>query len=311
MNLLRVLDALLQEGSTVGAARRIGLTQPAVSAALARLRDALDDPLLTRLGRALEPTQFALDLKQPLHDKLAEIENLLSAPSRFDPKTAQLDFRIAGSDFFAELLMPDLARHLAANAPGIRVQLVNLVPDDYVETLEQFEIEMALIPRVDFPPWAESRDVIRSTFSLIARAGHPRLAQAGLSPGDTIPIDLYCDLGHVLFSPEGRTTGMGDDALAAVGRDRQVVMTMPVFSGVYNAVAESDLIALLPTQLANRVAPRLGLSLYQAPMPLPTPTLCMMWHRRATSSPAHAWLRDQIAVILAPITCLPLPVANG
>ncbi|WP_235857806.1 LysR family transcriptional regulator [Marimonas lutisalis] len=302
LNLLRVLDALLQEGSTIGAAQRIGLSQPAVSAALARLRHALDDPLFTRIGRHLEPTQFALDLKDPLHQRLAEIETLLSAPTRFDPLTEQRSFRISGSDFFADLLMPDLARHLAAAAPGIRVQLVNLVPDNYVETIKQFDIDLALIPRVDFPDWADSHDVMTSTFSLIARNGHPRIANARLSPGDVIPIDLYCDLGHVLFSPEGRLRGMGDAALDAIGRERNIVMTMPIFSGVYNAVAESDLIALLPTRLAERVAERLGLSIYRPPMPVATVQLCMIWHRRATHDPAHTWLRDQIAGILAPLS---------
>ncbi|MDQ2090980.1 LysR family transcriptional regulator [Marimonas arenosa] len=299
LNLLRVLDALLQEGSTVGAARRIGLTQPAVSAALSRLRHALGDPLFTRLGRSLAPTQFALDLKQPLRDRLSEIEAILSAPARFDRRTAELNFRLSGSDYFAELLMPDLARHLMTAAPGIRVQLVNLVPDNYVDTIEQFEIDIALIPRADFPAWADSRDLSPSTFSLVARGGHPRLAQAGLQPGDVVPIDLYCDLGHVLFSPEGRVRGMGDAALAAVGRERRVVMTMPVFSGVYNAVADSDLVALLPTQLARRAAQRLGLDIFRPPMPIAPAQLCMVWHRRASHDPAHTWLRDQIARILA------------
>ena len=307
LNLLRVLDALLQEGSTVAAARRIGLTQPAVSAALARLRNALGDPLYIRLGRRLEPTRFALDLKQPLHDRLAEIELLLSAPARFDPRTAALNFRLSGSDYFAEILLPDLARHLMVHAPGIRVQLVNLAPDNYVDTIEQFDIDIALIPRVEFPPWADSLDLTTSTFSLIARGGHPRLAHAGLRPGDTVPIDLYCDLGHVLFSPEGRVRGMGDAALAAVGHERRVVMTMPVFSGVYNAVAESDLIALMPTLLARRAAARLGLDIYQPPMPIAPARLCMIWHRRATHSPAHAWLRDQIARIMAPTAAFPPP----
>ena len=94
---------------------------------------------------------------------------------------------------------------------------------------------------------------------------------------------------------------MGDAALARVGRSRQVVMTMPVFSGVYNAVAESDLIALIPAQLARRVAERMRLDIYAAPIPLEPPRIFMVWHKRSTRSPAHAWLRGEIAKLMAPL----------
>ena len=114
-----------------------------------------------------------------------------------------------------------------------------------------------------------------------------------------MPIDLFCDIGHVLFSPEGNNRAMGDAALAKVGRERRVVMTMPVFSGVYRAVAGSDLIALLPTALAHHVAQGAGLRVYRAPMPVPTAQLCMIWHRRYSASASHLWLRTQISDLLS------------
>ena len=301
LNLLRVVDALLETGSTTAAGQRIGLSQPAVSAALARLRHALNDPLMIRQGRNLTPTDFARTLRDPLRSLLEETEALLAGNRVFDPRAATSSFKVSGSDFFAEMLMPALADHLARVAPGVRIQLVDLVPDSYIDTLDRYQVDMALIPGMDFPDWIDAQLLFRSAFVVIARQGHPRLARAGLVPGDTIGLDLFCDLGHVLFSPEGRSAGMGDAALARVGRSRQVVMTMPVFSGVYNAVAESDLIALIPAQLARRVAERMRLDIYAAPIPLEPPRIFMVWHKRSTRSPAHAWLRGEIAKLMAPL----------
>lgn len=301
LNLLRVLDALLHEHSTVKAGARLGLSQPAVSAALGRLRAALGDDLFFRRGQGLEPTQYALSLKAPLREALDRVEILIQGPAAFDPATSRADFRISGSDFFAELLMPQLAERLQVQAPSMRVHLVDLVPDSYIDTLDRYEVDLALIPMTDLPDWVDSQPVFQSGFSVIARTRHPRLARAGVAPGAVVPIDLFCDLGHVLFSPEGNSKAMGDAALARVGRERRVVMTMPIFSGVYRAVAGSDLIALLPSALADRVAPSAGLEVYRPPMPVPTVQLSMVWHRRHSASPAHVWLREQIAALLAPL----------
>lgn len=301
LNLIRVLDALLHEHSTLRAGERLGLSQPAVSAALGRLRVALGDDLFFRRGQGLEPTQYALSLEQPVRDILAGVAELIRAPDLFDPATSDVGFRVSGSDFFAELLMPRLAERLQAAAPSMRVHLVDLVPDSHVETVERYEVDLALIPQTDTPSWLESRAIFRSTFQVIARKQHPQLVGAGLVPGDVVPLDLYCDLGHVLFSPEGNSRAMGDAALARMGRQRRVVMSMPIFSGVYRAVAGSDLIALLPTALAQHVAPAAGFEIYRAPMPIPPVTLQMVWHRKFTADPAHIWLRSQIADLLVPL----------
>ncbi|MHA6324328.1 LysR family transcriptional regulator [Roseivivax sp. CAU 1753] len=301
LNLLRVLDALLREHSTVRAAERLGLSQPAVSAALGRLRITLGDDLFFRRGQGLEPTHYALSLATPLREVLNRVENLIQGPDTFDPATSNQGFRLSGSDFFAELLMPRLAEHLQAHAPLMRVHLVDLVPDNYINTLDQYEVDLALLPTTDLPDWVESQTVFRAGFAVVARQNHPRLQRAGILPSEAIPMDLFCDLGHVLFSPEGKSHAMGDAALARVGRKRRVVMTMPVFSGVYRAVAGSDLVALLPSVLARHVAPAAGLDIYTAPMPVPVAQLDMVWHRRYSASQAHRWMRTQIADLLKPL----------
>jgi DNA-binding transcriptional LysR family regulator len=298
LNLLRVLDALLREGSTVRAGRRLNLSQSAVSGALARLRHALGDELFVRQGNRLVPTVYAKRIEPPLREELDRLAVLLAPPTAFDPATAEGTFRITASDFFAEMLMPPLADLLRKQAPQIRAQLVDLVPTSYVDSLETYRADLALIPRQPTPDWTSSEPLFRSTFVVIARRDHPRLAVEGVRPGDVVPMDPFCEIGHVLFSPEGKFTSLGDAALARVGRRRNVMMTLPVFSGVCRAVAESDLIGLVPRQLAERVAPQIGLSIYRPPMPVDPAIIIAVWHKRSASSPLHGWMREQVVTLM-------------
>lgn len=301
LNLLRVLDALLREGSTVGAGRRLGLSQPAVSAALRRLRHALDDPLFVRQGQGLVPTAFAAGLEVPLRAVLEEIEAVLAGPGRFDPAEARLDVRISGTDFFATMLMPELGARLERQAPGVRLQLVDLVPDHYVEALERRNVDLALLPERPFPAWTAHEALFHAEFAVITRCGHPALTAAGVAPGGVIPMELFCTLGHVLCSPDGRFEGLGDAALARAGRSRRVAMSVPVFEGVLQVVARSDLIALFPRALAERRAEAAGVTIHAPPLTIPPPLLCMIWHRRHGSDPAHLWLRGLVREVLAPL----------
>ncbi|MCB1423377.1 MAG: LysR family transcriptional regulator [Nitratireductor sp.] len=301
LNLLLVLDALLRDNSTTLAARRIGLSQPAVSAALGRLRSRLGDPLFVRHGQRLEPTDHARSLETPLREILENLEDLLAGPEVFDPAVASDTFKLSGSDFFSEMLMPELVERLAVEAPGMRVQLVDLGPDDYLSSLQTYKVDIAMIPQLGHPEWVDWQPVFNSSFAAIAGRGHERLLRARLRPGDIIPIDLFCELGHILFSPQGNLSAMGDAALAKIGRKRRVVMTMPSFYGVCRAVSESRHIALIPRQLAERLAPKLGLDIYKPPILIRLPTMCLFWHKRSTSTPAHRWLRGQIAAIMNPL----------
>lgn len=311
LNLLRVLDALLRENSTVRAGARIGLSQPAVSAALGRLRNALGDPLFIRQGQRLVPTDFAASLALPLRRTLEDIEETLAGPGAFHPASSTATFRISGTDFFAELLMPKIAQRIASEAPGVKVQLVDLVRDNYVETIEKYLVDFALLPRMEFPEWIDAKPVFHSSFAVIARKGHPRLARAAVAPGSTVPIDLFCDLGHVLMSPEGKMKSLGDAALAKIGRQRRVVMTVPFFNGVYRTVADSDLVALIPRQLALKVADAVGLDLYLPPVPIEPALLYMVWHKRSSGNAAHRWLRNTASDILTELNVGERPLPTG
>lgn len=292
LNLLRILDALFREGSTVKAGERLAMSQSAVSGALSRLRYSLGDPLFVRQGNRLVATDYAVALKEPVREELERLETILTPQAAFDPATVKATFRIAASDFFAELLMPPLGDFLLRNAPGIRAQLVDLVPNDYISSLERRNADIALIPDMDLPEWVNHAPLFHSPFHVIARADNPGIA--GLTPGETMPINVFCDLHHALFSPEGNLAAMGDTALARVGKQRQVAMTVPVFSGVCRAVSESDLIALVPAQLAAKVAASFRLAVFKPPMQIEPALIIGIWHRRSDRTPLAVWMRDQI-----------------
>ena len=302
LNLLRVLDALLREESTVKAGERVGLSQPAVSSSLNRLRASLGDPLFVRKGQRIVPTDYAKSLEVPLRQALDGLETLLAGPGKFDPSAAQQSFKISGSDSYAELLMPALARHLMTKAPSVKAQLVEPIARDHIATLEKFGVDMVLLPKAQqFPAWVDGAPAFESGFVVVARREHPRLTRNRITPGDTIPIDLFCDLGHAVFSPEGNLKAMTDAALAQLGRERNVVVTLSTMGGVCGVVTDSDLIGILPEPLAQRMAPRLGLDIYLAPVALGPGRIFLIWHRRNAADAAHSWFRNLVLDVLRPL----------
>jgi DNA-binding transcriptional LysR family regulator len=301
LNLLRVLDALLRDESTVKAGERVGLSQPAVSSSLNRLRAALGDPLFVRKGQRIVPTDYAKSLEVPLRQTLDGVEALLAGPGQFDPSAARQSFKISGSDSWAELLMSTLARRLVAEAPGVKAQLVDLVARDHIATLEKIGVDLVLLPKTQFPAWVDGAQAVECRFVVIARQGHPRLMRNGIAPGEVIPLDLFCDLGHAVFSPEGNLKAMTDTALAQVGRERKVVVTLSTQGGVCDVVIDSDLIGILPEPFAQRMAQRLRLDIYQAPVPLGPARIFLIWHKRNAANAAHAWFRNLVLDVLRPL----------
>ncbi len=196
--------------------------------------------------------------------------------------------------FFAELLMPLLAKDMALAAPNIQPKLIDLVPHRYIETVERELSDLALIPDEPVGNWAEKKILFRSSFAAIARRNHPAIQGAGIAAGDMMPLDLFCDLRHALFSPEGNSSAMGDAALARLGRSRKVGMTLQVFSGVCRVVSESDMIALIPWQLGQKWADQMQLDIFIPPMHIPIVKIVGVWHKRSTNNPAHRWVREQI-----------------
>lgn len=301
LNLLRVLDAMLRERNTTRVSQKLKLSQPAVSAGLGRLRRALGDPLFVRQGNAMVPTAYAERLSEPLRRLLDDLEATLRGPDDFDPLAMQRPFKIFATDYYSELLIPKLVGMLSASAPGVQLQVVYGREETLFPLIGDGTVDVALYPTLGGPDWAMQVAAVHSSFLLVAARQHSRISRSALRPGDVFPIDLLCDLPHALFSPQGNLRGMEDAALAKVGRQRRVALSVPTFYGVARAVAQSELIGILPSRFATALAQRLGIFCYRVPHELPLARQFLYWHRRNTDSPEHRWLREQILAALEPL----------
>lgn len=293
-NLLRVLDALLKERSVTRAGERVGLSQPAVSAALSRLRHQFGDQLFIRTGNDMVPTPRAEALQEGVRRALGLIEGVLGGDGDFEPMRLDRTVTLLGADFFSTTLIPALSRELARTAPLVRLRMLDSARGDVVRLLQDDVIDAALERPLVLPDWIASEVLFHSPFAVIARPDEPSVAASGIQPGSIMPLDLFCALPHVLRSIDGGLAGATDAALATIGRERRVVLTVPQFHAVSLAVAQGGVIAVVPCQFAENVAEGLGLSIYRTPLPIAAPSIRLYWHARHTGEAAHRWLRAQI-----------------
>jgi DNA-binding transcriptional LysR family regulator len=283
LNLLTALDALLAERHVSRAAARLGITQPATSRALARLRAALGDPLLVRTGRGMRPTPRALALAAPLHRLLGELDDVVAAAPTFEPARAQRRFRIATADYGAAVLVPPLLAHLRRAAPGVALAVTE-ASGDVAAQLEAGELDFALMPRRAGPAGLIWKTLFTERFVCLTRAGLvPRLT-----------LDRFCALGHVVVTPRGRPGNPVDDALARRGRTRTIALTVPSFLAAPLAVVDTDCVTTTPARIAARLAAPLGLAIHAPPIALGGLTIALGWHEAMRADPGHAWLRALI-----------------
>lgn len=282
LNLLRVLDALLMTRSTTLAAQQVGLSQPAVSSALGRLRQALNDPLFLREGRHLVPTDYAQSLAQPMRSILAEAEALLARSTHFDPARSERHFHLLGAEFWGAHLLPELMARIGADAPSVTLFCATLPGADPTEALLLKRVDLALCPMCDLPDWAVAQPLYRAELVILARQDHPRLVAAGLTPGHAVPSSLLSKLPRA------------DCAAAPFLGPNRAVITLPDLHMLASLLARTPLISILPHPLAMHLAEWQGLGVYAVPDPSPTVEVAMIWHVRSQNDPAHRWLRERL-----------------
>ena len=310
LNLLRVLDAMLRERNTTRVGERIGLSQPAVSSALNRLRNLLGNTLFVREGNRMVPTPFAQSLEEPLRQALDRIELALSGGARFDPGKSTRLFRMLGDDYLSEMVLPKLMTLLAERAPGMRFQLLPMNPRPLSQQLVEGSIDMAFgFVMEQLPEWVVRVLALHGIVTPVASRNNQRLARAGIKDGGMIPLDLFCEMPQVFFGPEGMLAGQEDAALASIGRRRNVVVTVPDFFSVARVAAQTDLLGLLPDKFALSVADALGLRIYSPPLEMPLIPLHLCWHRRYDDDPEHRWIRQHVLDLLEPLDARHHPVS--
>jgi DNA-binding transcriptional LysR family regulator len=297
LNLLRVLDGMLSTRNTTRTGETLGLSQPAVSSALARLRAVLDDPLFVRQGQALVPTDFALSLQEPVRSALENLASALAGGGDFDPAFLDRDYVIGASDFFYETLMPRLAATVSVQAPKVRLKLLPARTETFAAQLSDNAFDLVLTIDAGTPSWIERRLAFRASNSVVARRDHPLVGSSRRHKA--IPLDLFCGLPQVIFSVTGDFAHFEDAALSRIGRARNVRMTVPGYYGVASIVSQSDLIGILPTRFAASAADKFGLQVLKLPFDMPLVEMFLYWRSRDTRSREQLWLRSLLLDLLS------------
>ena len=285
LNLLLVFDALMSERSVTRAGARIGLSQPAVSAALNRLRHAFQDELFVRTHGAMAPTPRALALAEPIREALARLESALPSGPSFDPGKARRRFTLMGADYVAFVLAPPLMRAIAEVAPGVELRVIDAARGGIAELLSAGGVDAAIDIAQDQPKAIRSRFLMPERYVCAAAADNAEIAALGLAEGDVLPLDAYCGLKHALRSVTGGGAGVVDAALAAAHRRRHVVLSLPHFAAVAQSVACGPLVAAPPERLARALAPGFGLRLYELPVEIGPLALLLYWPGGTTTTP--------------------------
>lgn len=280
MNLLVTLDALLAEGSVVGAAQRLSLSSPAMSRQLSRIRHLLGDPILVRAGRGLVPTPRAEALRERLRRLVEEAEALVRGEDDFDLARLERTFVIRTNDCFVSTFGARLASLSAQQAPHVRLRFHHQNKED-VEALREGRIDADVGVIAGMGPEIRLQALFHDRFVGVVREGHP-LAE-GMTP------ESFASFAHVSVSRRGRFSGPIDEALASLGLRRPVAVAVANFADALAIVRTSDLVAAVPARLTEPA--RIGLCTFELPVRTDALAISLAWHPRFDADPAHRWLR--------------------
>jgi len=287
----------MTEQNLTRAASRLAMTQPAVSNALKRLRDSVNDELLIRTAHGVKPTPRAEELWPIIRKALSDLEEAVS-PTSFDIAKARATFRMAMADATAALWLPSLVRSIESEAPGVSVRMVPLTTREPRPILLRGDIDLAIgffpgvVAQLTGGPDTPIRHerLYSGEYVCVMRKNHP-LANKELT------LDAYCGANHLLVSFSGRAHGLTDEALAQLNRERRILLTVNQFFTAGRVVANSDLITVLPRHLIAATGMTGALISKDLPFQLPDVHIDMLWHERDARSPSHKWLREHLSAM--------------
>ena len=291
LNLLVMLHALLTEAHVGKAGARIGRSQPAMSRALARLRDMFDDPLLVRAKSGMQLTTRALELLPELEAVMSSVAALLQPP-HFEPATATGTIRLAAPDLVTYMLAPALLRELAIAAPGLDLEICGWTPD-WRAQLDSGAIDLT----VGLPAGTEhdlhSRPLIEARWACLLRADHPALA-------DAWTVERFASLDHLEVTLAHPFGGELDAALAERGLSRRVALRVPYPALSPLLIAETDLVLTTNEWVAEKFARQIGVVVRPLPLPAAPLSAPIVWHARSHLDPVNRWLRELISRLARP-----------
>ncbi|MFJ4539895.1 LysR substrate-binding domain-containing protein [Streptomyces tibetensis] len=293
LNLLTVLDALLEEGSVMGAAERLHLSSPAVSRTLGRLRAVTGDDILVRTGHSMTPTPYAVSVREDVHRLVRQAHEVLSPVRELDAAEMQRTFTIQCHDAVAASLLPVLVERIQQRAPGVQLRVLAERPVD-TDDLRHGRVDLELGGGRPSLPEFRSETLGDDHLVVAMRADHPCAADLDLA--------AYAAHPHVVISRRGRLTAPIDDVLAAEGLRRRVVAAVATVSTALQIAARGDALVTCTAIHGRPLIEAFGLVARPLPIEAPAATLNCNWHQRFDSDPAHAWLREQVRASLAEIT---------
>jgi DNA-binding transcriptional LysR family regulator len=289
LNLLCILDALLRLRSVSRAAEDLGMSQPAVSFSLNKLRILFKDPLFIRAARGMRPTPRAEELAGPLQEVLDKIKSGLLTPTRFDPATTQRRFTFNMADVGELVFLPALRARLEAAAPGANIKTVSTPPSELEEAMRSGEVDLVVGYFPDLQGAAVYQQRLFShSFVCIVRKDHPRI-------GSQLTRNRFLEEGHAVVQQEGKSHELFEQALADQGLARRVVISIPHFLAIPLIIAESDLIVTVPYAVARSFARMADLKMLPPPIQVQRADLKQYWHARFHHDPANQWIRGVTA----------------
>jgi len=289
--LLVSLNALLEENNVTRAAARLHISQPALSAQLARLRELFGDPLLvpSESGRGMVPTARALALREGLRESLRGLEAAVRYPDAFDPARAERTFMVAANDNVVTMFGIELVRRIAASGgKGLRAGFCEPNLDGIVGRMERGELDLLLAAAQNIPPALKAVSLSNERYVMAQRCGHPRGKRAPT-------LKQFCALEHVLVSGRGDFHSFLDRKLKEMGQQRRVAVAVPHYSLVPAILAETDYVCTLPVRFLQRFSGQLDI--FRLPFELPAFPIAMAWHPRSEHDAAHRWLREQLKAV--------------
>jgi DNA-binding transcriptional LysR family regulator len=284
LNLLRVFDAVLRERGVTPAAAGLGLTQPAVSNALSRLRAVFGDPLFLRTPTGMDATPFARELAAPVRQALALLESALAHGPGFDPASATRAFRFYMSDLGQIEFLPPLIERMQQHAPGVRLEAVALDVEDIAAALAAGALDLAVGFLPGLGPPVRRRALFRDPYLCLMRADHPI---------KSLTKRKFLEASHALVTYRGGHRVI-EEALERAGLARKIALRVPHFTVVPMVLERTDLILTLPARVARVFERRGKLKSLPPPVPIPPAEVAVHWHERFEADPGNRWLREQV-----------------
>ncbi|MGD0103992.1 MAG: LysR family transcriptional regulator [Rhodopila sp.] len=287
LNLMVAFEALMAARSVSAAATRMGVSQPAMSGTLGRLRSLFDDELFVRSGRDMLPTVRAIQLEAQVSQALAQLRTALEPQAPFNPRNSRRVFQVSGGDYATMVILPRLAAFLAEEAPSVDLRFRFVEKDVTFELLDTDRLDLALGVFPDPPKRLGLKPLFDERFVCVARQNHPDLCN-GLS------LEAFVALPHVLVTERGDQIGAVDEALARLGLARRVALTVPHVLVVRSVLPSSNLIATVGARAGRLFAQAAPLTVYDAPVALPPWRMSMLWSRQKAGDPGLTWLRTTL-----------------